>query len=135
MTVHNLIALSVPADPAFIHIVRSVTGAAAARHEFTYEGVDDLRIAVDEACTRLLSISNPGSRISLEIQAEADQLRIRASIDAVEDGVEPRALWPTGAETDEIAWTIMRALADAVDAGSNDGTSWIELSKRPPSPA
>src|SRR4029453_19457334 len=48
-TVH----LEIPASGAYLAVVRAAATGLAAQLQFTYEEIDDLRIAVDEACTQL----------------------------------------------------------------------------------
>ncbi len=54
------VRLSIPADSAYIAVPRSVVGNLAARNDFTVDAIDDLRIAVDEACALLLPQASDG---------------------------------------------------------------------------
>ena len=54
------VRLSIPADSAYIAVPRSVVGNLAARNDFTLDAIDDLRIAVDEACALLLPQATDG---------------------------------------------------------------------------
>lgn len=46
--------LRLPADSAYLAVLRTATAGLAARINFTLDDIEDLRIAVDEACAILL---------------------------------------------------------------------------------
>src|SRR5690242_3355268 len=50
----DAVDLRVPADPAYLAVVRTATAGLAARLNLTLDEIEDLRIAVDEACGLLL---------------------------------------------------------------------------------
>ena len=56
----DTVELRVPAEPGYLPMLRTVAAAAAASRHFTVDDIDDLRVAVDEACTLLLPHSNAG---------------------------------------------------------------------------
>lgn len=123
------ITLTVPARPEFISEIRSVIGSAAVRHDFTYEAVEDLRLAVDEACTRLLVIAKLDSQISMEIVPIELGISVRVSVPVDLQGVPTEEPWPTSEERENLAWTVMHALASEVDAGVAGDQAWVHLSK------
>ncbi len=51
----DVVDLRVPADPAYLAVVRSTTAGLAARLDLTLDEIEDMRIAVDEACTLVMS--------------------------------------------------------------------------------
>src|SRR3954468_13951653 len=53
----DVVELQVPADAAYVAVVRTATAGLAARLDLTLDRIEDLRIAIDEACTLL--IRNP----------------------------------------------------------------------------
>ena len=53
--------LRLPADSAFLAVLRTATAGLAARIDFTLDDIEDLRIAVDEACAILLPQARTGS--------------------------------------------------------------------------
>ena len=48
------VRLTIPANGAYVAVPRAVVGNLAAHDDFTLDAIDDLRIAVDEACALLL---------------------------------------------------------------------------------
>ena len=58
------VELRIPADSAFLSVLRTATAGLAARLDFTLDDIEDLRIAVDEACAIVLPQATPGSDLS-----------------------------------------------------------------------
>ena len=53
--------LRLPADSAYLAVLRTATAGLAARIDFTLDDIEDLRIAVDEACAILLPQARPAT--------------------------------------------------------------------------
>ena len=49
------VTIRMPAEGAYLSVLRTATAGLAARLDFTLDEIEDLRIAVDEACGMLLS--------------------------------------------------------------------------------
>jgi hypothetical protein len=52
--IEDAVEIRLPADSAFLSVLRTATAGLAARLDFTLDEIEDLRIAVDEACAMLL---------------------------------------------------------------------------------
>lgn len=58
------VRLAVPASPEFLRITRLVAASVAGRAGFTLDQVEDLRIAIDEACHALMGTApRPGTMV------------------------------------------------------------------------
>src|SRR5215472_12486048 len=57
--VKDQVTIQMPADGAYLSVLRTATAGLAARLDFTLDEIEDLRIAVDEACGMLLSQAIP----------------------------------------------------------------------------
>jgi serine/threonine-protein kinase RsbW len=55
--------LRLPADSAYLAVLRTATAGLAARINFTLDDIEDLRIAVDEACAILLPQARPETEL------------------------------------------------------------------------
>ncbi|MDQ1703063.1 MAG: serine/threonine-protein kinase RsbW [Frankiaceae bacterium] len=118
----DVVEVRLPAASAYLSVLRTATAGLAARLDFTLEEIEDLRIAVDEACAMLLATAIPGTSLRCTFELEPDALRIAVSVQTSE-GVEPSRT--------TFAWTVLTALAGEVDStASGDGTVTIELIKR-----
>ena len=54
MTKEAEVRLSIPASPEFLRLARLAAAGLASRMGFTYDEVEDLRIAIDELCFSLV---------------------------------------------------------------------------------
>lgn len=118
----DAVTASVPADPTFVHVLRTVAAAVAGRTPLLLDDVEDLRLAVDEACAQLLALGS-GAELRLVIHGEDDALRFAVSADAQ---AEP---WPPEGLTDALSWKILSVLADGVWFERSDGRPSIEFVK------
>jgi serine/threonine-protein kinase RsbW len=118
----DVVLLRLPAIGAYLSVLRTATAGLAARLDFTLEEIEDLRIAVDEACALLLPSTVPGTDLECEFELYSDQLRITVTALTL-DGAEPAR--------DSFAWTVLSALAGEVDSTVDaDSRVSITLAKR-----
>jgi serine/threonine-protein kinase RsbW len=106
------VTVRMPADGAYLSVLRTATAGLAARLDFTLDDIEDLRIAVDEACAMLLSQAIPGSSLECSFALEPDGMAITVSVPSL----NPR---PPSADT--FAWTVLSALAGSVEAQTGPG--------------
>ena len=99
------VELRVRAVPEALVTVRTVAGDLAARAEFPLDTVDDLRLAVDEACTCLADLARPDTRLTVTFAVEDDRITLTASVSTT---------GPTALPTDTFAWRVLSTLADEV---------------------
>lgn len=117
----DFVEVRLPAAGAYLSVLRTATAGLAARLDFTLDEIEDLRIAVDEACAILLQQAVPGSVLTCVFQLGDDALLVTVSAPTT-DGRAP--------ERDTFAWTVLSALAGRVDATvGEDRTVTISLHK------
>ena len=119
---HDRVRVCTPAEGAYLSVLRTATAGLAARLDFTLDEIEDLRIAVDEACAMLLSQAIPGTNLECDFELEADLMTIAVSVVAAQPRMPAR---------DTFAWTVLSALAGEVDShlAPNDRVA-IVLRKR-----
>ncbi|MCA1823110.1 MAG: anti-sigma regulatory factor [Mycobacteriales bacterium] len=111
-----------PASGVYLSVLRTATASLASRLDFTLDDIEDLRIAVDEACAMLLGQAVPGADLCSEFELADDQLRVSVSVNTT-DGEPP--------SRDTFAWTVLSALAGDVDSSVDaDNRVTISLQKR-----
>ncbi len=137
------VELSVPADPAYLAVLRTATAGLAARADMTIDEIEDLRIAVDEACALVLGDDAggwagleppPGGQAGVAVRGggAAPGTGARAvvgppTIDAVfelgHQGMLVQVSGPSAAlpERSSFAWSVLEALVDTLDAGIDHG--------------
>ncbi|GAB3985264.1 anti-sigma regulatory factor [Actinoallomurus acanthiterrae] len=120
--VRDVVTVRLPADSAYLSVLRTATAGLAARLDFNLDEIEDLRIAIDEACAMLLAQAVPGTDLTCEFQLNDDAMSISVSVLTV-DGLEP--------SRDTFAWTVLSSLAGDVDAevGADDRVT-IVMNKR-----
>jgi len=106
------VRISMPADGAYLSVLRTATAGLAARLDFTLDEIEDLRIAVDEACAMLLGQAIPGSDLACDFTLGPDSMSISVSV---------RSLAPRVPSSETFAWTVLSALAGSVDAQAGPG--------------
>ncbi|MFJ9518283.1 anti-sigma regulatory factor [Kitasatospora sp. NPDC101801] len=120
--VKDFVEVRLPAAGAYLSVLRTATAGLAARLDFTLDEIEDLRIAVDEACAILLQQAVPGSVLSCEFRLVGDSLRVTVAAPTT-DGRAP--------ERDTFAWTVLSALAGEVESSvAADKTVSISLHKK-----
>jgi serine/threonine-protein kinase RsbW len=119
--VRDEVQLRFPADGAYVSILRTVTAGVAARSQLTVDEIEDLRIAVDEACALLLPHARPVAALTATFTLEIGRITFVADVTA-EPGAEP--------DRGGFAWTVLRALADDVTVSTDDDVLSIALTKQ-----
>ena len=103
----DVVTLRLPAVGAYLSVLRTATASLASRLDFTIDDIEDLRIAVDEACAMLLAQAVPGAELECSFELTADAIDVSVTVPTL-DGEEPsRATF---------AWTVLTALAGKVDS-------------------
>jgi serine/threonine-protein kinase RsbW len=129
----DVVLLAVPASPAYLGVLRTATAGLAARLQFTLDEIEDLRIAVDEACAMLLAIAADTPQLgdtvelSCRFTVTADALTVHTTVPLG----SPDERLPGG---ESVAWQVLSALADEVSATVDGHQAGIRLTKRRPSP-
>jgi serine/threonine-protein kinase RsbW len=100
------VELTVPADPAYLSVLRTVIASLAAQRDFTLDEIDDLRIAVDEAGALLLPHAGPDSRLSAVFGGSATALRVEVAVTVPPGDAAP--------DRSSFAWLVLTALTDSV---------------------
>jgi len=101
------VQVCLPAEGAYLSVLRTATAGLAARLDFTLDEIEDLRIAVDEACAMLLPQAIPGTNLECAFDLGAEAMTITVSVVAAQPRIPAR---------DTFAWTVLSALAGTVDS-------------------
>jgi serine/threonine-protein kinase RsbW len=109
--VDDVVILTLPASSAYLSVLRTATAGLAARLDFTLDEIEDLRIAVDEACAMLLSGRLPEAELTCRFELADGEIQVAVTV-PTRDGRLPAR--------DTFAWTVLTALAGEVDAYSDD---------------
>jgi serine/threonine-protein kinase RsbW len=130
----EVVALEIPARAEFVALARLVVSALAATgSQLADERVDDLKIAVSEACTNAIEAHDAVSTSErVRVRCWADDRGLEVSIEDQGSGFDPARLpdHPPVTDPDRLKFErglgipLIRALVDEVDiSSSEDGTA------------
>ena len=118
----DIVHLTVPADGGYLGVLRTATAGLAARLQFALDEIEDLRIAVDEACAMLLAIAARGAELDCRFAVTEDALTVEVTVLTVRGARLP-------AES-SFAWKVLTALTTSASATAADGRATISLLTR-----
>src|SRR4051794_41793191 len=75
----DVVLLTVPADGGYLGVLRTATAGLAARLHFALDEIEDLRIAVDEACAMLLAIATRDAELQCRVAVTDDALTVQVT--------------------------------------------------------
>ncbi len=115
------VSLRLPADTSYLSVLRTATAALAARMDFTLDDIEDLRIAVDEACAILLPQARTGSDLGCEAWLGDATITVRVTVESDR---------PTAPPVNGFAWRVLTALTSTVAADLHDDRLSLTLSRK-----
>ena len=98
--------LRVPTTATQLPAVRAMAADLALRMDYDLDAVEDLRLAVDEACATLSLIAASGSPLTVVFETTRAGLHIDAWVPTAEGTDVPR---------DGFGWAVLQTLADNVE--------------------
>ena len=104
----DVVLLTVPADGGYLGVLRTATAGLAARLHFALDEIEDLRIAVDEACAMLLAIATRSAELDCRFAVTEDALTVEVTVSTCHGARLP-------AES-SFAWKVLTALTTSASA-------------------
>lgn len=117
----DVITVELPAHSAYLSVLRTMTAGLAARADFTLEEIEDLKMAIDEACAAVLPSAVADAQMTCDFELSATGMRVAVST-TTNGGRLP--------EPDSFAWMVLSALTDSVQATSDGSLVSVVLQKR-----
>jgi serine/threonine-protein kinase RsbW len=114
------VVLRLPANGAYLSVLRTATAALASGLDFTLDDIEDLRIAVDEACALLLPSAVEGADLDCRFDLASDALAFAVTV---------RTDDPSPLSQDSFAWTVLNALAGDVKSTADGDLVTVSLVK------
>lgn len=113
------VCLSLPADVGYVAAIRLTAAGLAARCELTVDEIEDLRLAVDEACGLVLAHAHSDVVLSVSFELSVGVVVVEVSV-------------PGSGEIDMrgLSWIVLGELATSVADVSGAGRVGLALSKR-----
>ena len=114
----------VPATPEFLRLARVTATGLASRLGFTYDEVEDLRLAIDELCFALIGTKGKVGTVGLHYLLTDNGLHVEG-VGFFDEDV------PSEPKLNEFSRQILRALVDDYEVSPNDaGRPRFRLAKR-----
>ncbi|GAA3852478.1 anti-sigma regulatory factor [Saccharothrix violaceirubra] len=121
------VELRMSADPTQLSIVRAVAADIAMRQDFDLDSIEDLKLAVDEACSTLISLATRGAVLSAHFVVVDGSVRVSTKVGSRRSAPPDR---------ESFGWRVLSALVDSVTTwvapqpGEGDYEVHIDLVKR-----
>lgn len=118
----DVVELSIPAKAELLSLARLTVAAVAARADFDYEEIEDLRLALDELCARLIGQPSDGHEgtLSLRYQWSNGDIQVTCSLDGADTHLA------VDAEERDLSDRILDALVDDHGSAPEGGCSaWL----------
>lgn len=106
----NEVEFRVVAKLENLAVVRTLIGAVGTFEDLDMDTVADLRLAVDEACTRLIRSAVSGSTLVVVVRPQDDEVVIEASTTCAS---------PNVMESGSFSWHVLSSLMDDVKTFHN----------------
>jgi serine/threonine-protein kinase RsbW len=112
------VELRLPADGVYVSVVRTTTAGLAARLDFLIDDIEDLRIAVGEACAMVLPEADLESDLVCCYFMAPGRLTVEVAVAATSSD---------GPDYDSFAWQVLSTMATLADADTSGGRFAIRL--------
>ncbi len=138
MTKDRNVTLTVPALPEYIDLVRLTLYGIASKMKFTFEDIEDMKVAVSEACNNAVLHAYGGDDGIIEVRfiTNSDELSITVQDNGRSFTITESTETPSlhGKSIDEIqsgglGLYLMQALMDRVEVQHEGGTA-VKLTKK-----
>ncbi|MFW6775613.1 anti-sigma factor [Nocardioides sp. CPCC 205120] len=112
------VELRLPADGAYVSVLRTTAAGLAARLDFTIEAIEDLRIAVGEATALVLPEADPESDLHCAFHFGPRSLTLEVRVDTST---------PTEPNYESFAWQVLTTLAASAEELPGEGSFGVRL--------
>ena len=115
------VELRLPADGAYVSVLRTLTAGLAARLDFTMDDIEDLRITVSEAAAMVLDEADPGAGLDCRFVLGTRAMALTISTTAAA---------PASPDYESFGWQVLATLADEAAIDASRGSYAVRLTVR-----
>ena len=119
---HEEVRLTMPAVPQLLRVARLTAAGLANRLGFSYDEIEDVKIAVDELCFVLVGSKGRDGTLTLTYTLDSETLAIEGVGDFGDSAVDPAP--------SELSAQILSAVADEHEVARDGGEVRFRLVKR-----
>ncbi|MDE2570904.1 MAG: ATP-binding protein [bacterium] len=113
----NVVELRIPCKPEFVSVARLAVAGISNRLHFTVEEIEDIKLAVAEACTNCIQRSPDAKEITIMCEIATEELRIIVRDHSIHS---PAELDSPELGSGGLGVFLIRSLMDEVDYRSDD---------------
>ena len=115
------VELRLPADGAYVSVLRTAASGLAARLDFTIDDIEDVRMAVSEACALALPEADEDSDLVAQFYLDAGSITAAVSVTAAD---------PKPTDFDSWAWQVLTALTAEATSSAAEGSFTVLMTMR-----
>ncbi|WP_069651067.1 ATP-binding protein [Caloranaerobacter ferrireducens] len=124
----DIISLTIPAKAEYVSVVRLTSSAIASRIGFDIEEIDDIKVAIAEACTMIIK---NGEKQNIDIEFEIMEDRLIISIQAKQFVCQERDDEISDiSDNRSLSILIIESLMDEVKCDNCDGVVYLNMIKK-----
>lgn len=112
------VELRLPADGAYVSVLRTLTAGLAARLDFTLDDIEDLRIAVSEAVAMVLDQADPGTELTCAFELHPGRLDLTISAPSTT---------PDAPDYESFGWQVLATLTTQADITAGHDSYAVRL--------
>jgi serine/threonine-protein kinase RsbW len=116
----SAVEVRVPADRSQLFVLRSLVATIALREDFDLDEVDDVKLAVDEMCSVLVTRARTGAALLCQFEAAHGSVSVLASVRTDNDSPVPQ---------DTFGWRVLATLADDVTTWHTPGHLHMRMTR------
>ncbi len=116
------VELAIPAKAEWVAVARLAVAAVASRLRFSVDEIEDVKLAIAEACTTCIQYAQSAARIAITCEAEAELLRVSVGVRGTGPRLHAVPESDDALQTDDLGIFLIRALMDTVEqSDTTDG--------------
>ena len=130
----DIVELKIPARAEWVAVARLAVAAVASRLRFSVDEIEDIKLAVAEACTNSIQHGSDADRIEITTEITRNEVRVSVrdrSVGHKLESVEKDAGFAEGRRTEELGVFLIRALMDEVTyrVDAREGTELVMIKR------
>jgi len=119
---HGIVELKIPGRAEWVAVARLAVAAVASRLRFSVDEIEDIKLAIAEACTNTIQAAGGEDAGVIEIVCDAREDELRVTVRDQNAGLHLESVKPGGLDegrTEELGVFLIRALMDSVEYTSD----------------
>jgi serine/threonine-protein kinase RsbW len=127
-----VVELRIPARPEYVGVARLAILGVASRMRFSYDEVEDIRLAVGEACTTAVEWAAKNSKQDTDVVVRSSIAESVLTVDIIDQAgqrMEPEDQANRDPDPESLGALLITLLVDEVNVSSHDGGTCVTMTK------